>query len=304
MMRKIVLILIVLLTCFSATGIGRAPDDETLSQINKLMSDRKFREAIPLLEQIIAKEPSNSDANFKRRLCYYFSPDQKNLALGHFRNAMGNIDQKYSFRDTKTNNAPVDIYFFLGEAFLNNHMPDSAFFYYIKYKNRVKQDSPFDLDMRVNWCANAMKEMSTPLNVSIENLGNNINTIYFEKHPVVTLDNSVIFFSSTRPIGTGAEQNEDIYYAIKMPSGSWSKHVYFQFNTPKNEFPACLSVDGKMLIICREVKDNFDLFSSIFENGQWTKPVLLNGSVNSSANETGASLSKDGNMLYFSSDRN
>jgi OOP family OmpA-OmpF porin len=302
-MRKIALILIVLLTGFSVTIIGRAPDDETLSQINKLMSDRKFREAIPLLEQIIAKEPSNSDANFKLGLCYYFSPDQRNLALGYFRNAMGNINQKYAFKNPKTSSAPVDIYFFLGEAFLNNYMPDSALYYYIKYKNRVKQESPFDLDMRINWCVNAMKEMSTPLNVSVENLGNNINTKYFEKHPVITLDNSVIFFSSTRPVNKEGDQSEDIYYAIRSTSGNWTRPVYFQYNTTKNEYPACLSVDGKMLILCREEKDNYDLFYSVFENGQWTKPVPLGGSVNSSANETGASLSKDGNLLYFSSDR-
>jgi outer membrane protein OmpA-like peptidoglycan-associated protein/tetratricopeptide (TPR) repeat protein len=308
MMRKIVLILIVLLTGFSATGIGKTPGDETLSQINKLMSERKFKQAIPLLEQIIAKEPTNSDVNFKLGLCYYFSPDQKNLALEYFRNAMGNINAKYAFNNSKTSNAPVDIYFFLGEAFLNNYMPDSALYYYIKYKNRVKQDSPFDLDMRINWCANSMKEMSTPLNVNIENLGNNINTKYFEKHPVVTLDNSVIFFSSTRPVnGSDANNdnsNEDIYYSIKMPSGNWSKPLYFQFNTPENEFPACLSLDGKMLIFSKEEKDNYDLFYSVFENSQWTKPLPLSGSVNSSANENGASLSKDGNLLYFSSDRN
>ena len=172
------------------------------------MSDRKFKEAIPLLQQIIAKEPSNSDANFKLGLCYYFSPDQKNLALDYFRKAMGNINLKYTFNNLKTSTAPVDIYFFLGEAFLNNYMPDSALYYYIKYKNKVKQESPFNLDARINWCVNALKEMSSPLNVNIDNLGNNINSKYFEKHPVVTIDNSVIFFSSTRPLTSSGEKEQ------------------------------------------------------------------------------------------------
>jgi outer membrane protein OmpA-like peptidoglycan-associated protein len=299
---RIVLVFVMLLvTCFSEAG--KAPGDATLAQINKLMSEKKFAEAIPLLEQVLAKEPANADASFKLGLCYYFSPDQRNLALGHFRNAMGNINAKYEFNNLKTSNAPVDIYFFLGEAFLNNHMPDSALFYYIKYRNRVKEMSPFDLDMRMNWCANAMKEMSTPLNVSIENLGNNVNTKYYEKHPVVTLDNSVLFFSSNRPADNEKEQNEDIYYAIKTAGGSWTRPVYFQHNTAKNEYPVCLSVDGKMLILSREEKDNYDLYYSLFENGQWTKPVTMGSPVNSSSGETGASLSKDGNALYFSSDR-
>lgn len=309
MIRKIVLISIISLTCFSAISVGLAPGNENISQINKLMSDRRFREAIPLLKEIIAKDPANSDANFKLGLCYYFSPDQKNLSLDHFKSAMENVNLKYSFNSLKTTTAPVDIYFFLGEAFLNNHMPDSAMYYYIKYKNKVKQESPFDLDARMNWCVNAVREMSSPLNVNIENLGNNINSVNYERNPIVTIDNSVIFFSSTRPQpgSDGTEQagklNEDIYYAIKMPSGNWSKPVYFQYNTSKNEFPACLSIDGKMLIISREEKDNYDLLFSLFEDGKWSEPVPLPGSVNSSENEKEASLSKDGNLLLLSSDR-
>lgn len=313
MIRKIILILIVLLTGFITIAVGNTPDEDTISQINKLMSNRQFREAIPLLEQIIGKDPNNSDANFKLGLCYYFSPDQRNLALDYFRKAMENINPKYSFNNIKTSTAPVEIYFFLGETFLNNYMPDSALYYYVKYKNKVKQESPFNLDTRLNWCANAIKEMSFPLNVNIDNLGNNINSRYFEKHPVITIDNAVLFFSSTRPVNnsdenkqntiTVGEQNEDIYYAIKMPSGNWSKPLYFQYNTLKNEYPACLSVDGKMLIFSKEERGNYDLFYSVFENGKWNEPVSIGTPVNTSADETEASLSKDGNLLYFSSNR-
>jgi outer membrane protein OmpA-like peptidoglycan-associated protein/tetratricopeptide (TPR) repeat protein len=312
-MRKILFISVIFFIGLSSVSIGMITGDDTLSQINKFMSDRKFSEAVPLLKEIIEKDPSNSDANFKLGLCYYFSADKRNLSLEYFRRAMANINQKYKFNDPKTNTAPIDIYFFLGEAYLNNFLPDSALYCYIKYKNTIKQESPFNLDSRINWCVNALKEMSSPLNVNIENLGNNINTKYFEKHPVVTLDNSVIFFSSTRPVmnSNGNVQtdtltegnNEDIYYAIKMPSGKWSKSVYFEYNTLKNEFPACLSVDGRMLILSREERGNYDLFYSIFENGKWTEPVFMGNSINSSADEKEASLSEDGNNLYFTSNR-
>lgn len=300
---KILFIMIIAVASLFRVSAAMTPDDATLSQINKLMTDRKFSEAIPLLEKVIKENPSNSDANFKLGLCYYFSPDQRNLSLGYFRKAIGNINTKYAFGNTQSSNAPVDLYFFLGEAFLNNHMPDSALFYYIRYKNRVKENSPFDLDMRMNWCANAMKEMSTPLNVSIENLGNTINTVNYERHPVVTLDNSVLFFSSNRPIGNGGGKTEDIYFSIRIASGSWTRPVYFEHNTSGDEYPVCVSVDGRMLILSREEKNNYDLYFSTFENGQWTKPVSLGSPVNSSYNETGASLSKDGNTLYFASDR-
>jgi len=309
-MRKKLLILLILISVFIPVAAGMS---DTLSQVNRFMTDRRFAEAIPMLKQIVSTDPSNSDANFKLGLCYYFSPDQRNLSLDYFRKAKENINLKYAFNSVNSNTAPVDIYFFLGEAFLNNFMPDSALYYYVKYKNRIKLESPFNLDARMNWCVNALKELSSPLNVNIENLGNNINSVYFEKHPVVTIDNSVIFFSSTRPLtnpdGTvqtrqaEAQTNEDIYYSIKMPSGKWSKLIYFQHNTLKDEFPASLSIDGKMLILSRKMSDNYDLYYSLFEDGKWNDPVPMGGSINSSADETEASLSKDGNTLYFSSNR-
>jgi len=98
-----------LFTCYSTRIFGRTTGEDTFSQINRLMSDRKFNEAIPLLKEIIVKEPSNSDANFKLGLCYYFSPDQKNLSLEYFRKAIGNINLRYTFNNLKTNTAPVDI---------------------------------------------------------------------------------------------------------------------------------------------------------------------------------------------------
>jgi outer membrane protein OmpA-like peptidoglycan-associated protein/tetratricopeptide (TPR) repeat protein len=312
MMKKTLIILLILVSGFISAASGNTSSD-TLSQVNRFMTDKQFAEAIPLLKQIVSKDPSNSDANFKLGLCYYFSPDQRNLSLDCFRKAKTNINKKYTFNNSGSVSAPVDLYFFLGEAFLNNFMPDSALYYYIQYKNRVKTDSPFNLDARLNWCVNALKELGSPLNVNIENLGNNINSVYFEKHPVVTIDNSVIFFSSTRPLtnpdGTvqttqvKTETNEDIYYSIKMPSGKWSKLVYFQYNTSKDEFPVCVSIDGKMLILAKKESDNYDLWYSMFADGKWNEPVSMGSSINSSADETEASLSKDGNTIYFASNR-
>jgi outer membrane protein OmpA-like peptidoglycan-associated protein/tetratricopeptide (TPR) repeat protein len=312
MMKKTMIILLILVSGFVSIASGMTSSD-TLSMVNRYMTDRRFVEAIPMLKQIVASDPSNSDANFKLGLCYYFSPDQRNLSLDYFRKAKENINLKYAFNSLNSNTAPVDIYFFLGEAFLNNFMPDSAMYYYIQYKNRVKLESPFNLDARLNWCVNALKELGSPLNVNIENLGNNINSVFFEKHPVVTIDNSVIFFSSTRPLSnpdgtlqtrqTETQTNEDIYYSIKLPSGKWSKPVYFQHNTLKDEFPACLSIDGKMLILSRKESDNYDLYYSLFEDGKWNEPLSMGSAINSSADETEASLTKDGNTLYFSSNR-
>jgi outer membrane protein OmpA-like peptidoglycan-associated protein len=302
---RLIFLHVILLFIFMA----KAADNLNFDQINNLLAQQKFTDAIPLLQEVLEQAPNNPDANFKTGLCYYFSPDKRNSALPFFQKAANKIGSKYNFAKQQNGIVPVDILFFIGDVFLHNQQPDSAIYYFVKYQRIVKDETAFDVQGRINFCVNAIREMGTPLNVNIENLGNSINSPGFENNPVVTIDNSVIFFSSNRPAANATSSassgasNYDIYYSLKSPSGKWGKAVYFKYNTDADESPACLSVDGKMLIFSRKVKDNFDLFYSTFENENWTDPKSLGNSINSSADEKEASLSKDGNLLYFSSNR-
>ena len=49
MIRNTIAGLIVLVTILSSGAYGSAPDDVTFTRVNKLITDRKFIEAIPLL---------------------------------------------------------------------------------------------------------------------------------------------------------------------------------------------------------------------------------------------------------------
>ncbi len=58
-----------------------------------------------------------------------------------------------------------------------------------------------------------------------------------------------------------------------------------------------------MLLTAYDAYLSGEIFSSEFKNGQWSEMLKLNSNINTRFNETHASLSPDGNTLYFTSDR-
>jgi len=75
-------------------------------------------------------------------------------------------------------------------------------------------------------------------------------------------------------------------------------------NLAGGRMEAAFSADGTMMILVRRDKEqaNADLYQSNWDGRVWSRPLPIQ-SVNTSANETSPWLSKDGNYLFFASDR-
>jgi len=75
-------------------------------------------------------------------------------------------------------------------------------------------------------------------------------------------------------------------------------------NEPTGRLEATFSADETKMILVRwdEKRANADLYQSNWDGRLWSRPQPIE-SINSKANERGPALSKDGNYLYFASDR-
>jgi outer membrane protein OmpA-like peptidoglycan-associated protein len=67
--------------------------------------------------------------------------------------------------------------------------------------------------------------------------------------------------------------------------------------------PVSLSYDGKELYLMHQFYSHSDIFVSRYENGRWTEAEALGHQVNGRTSETHASISRDGQTLYFVSDK-
>lgn len=277
---------------------------------NKLLSKGQFSAAMAVWQQVLAAEPDNANANFKMGMCYYNSLDESPKALPYLKKASKKITDKYDFFNVTEKNAPYDVLYFLGETYLALNQPDSALWMFFQYEDKFNGNPPISIDRQIRNCINAKNAVKSPRDVTMKNPGKNINSSYAETNPVLTIDNSVMFFASRRAVKDAGKQisnitgkfDADIYYSRKDASGKWEAPVAFKWNTDKDEMPLYISADGLTLYFSKEIKGQSDIYVSSYVDKVWGSPKAVS-EINSGANETGVSVSADGKYLYFCSDR-
>tara|TARA_R110001592_G_scaffold173524_1_gene412154 strand:- start:3936 stop:5477 length:1542 start_codon:yes stop_codon:yes gene_type:complete len=159
------------------------------------------------------------------------------------------------------------------------------------------------------YAENAIK---SPRNVSIINIGSNVNTEYDEYVPLISADEEIMIFTSRRPESTGklldpnGRYFEDIY-SSKRIGKEWQKPIQLgsTINTNTNDASAGLSADGQLLFIFRTNDDliSGDLYESRMGLDEWEKPKKLPSNINSTNIESSASIIPNERTMYFSSDR-
>ncbi len=205
-------------------------------------------------------------------------------------------------------------YYYLGRIYHLNYEFDSAITFFEDYRKSLSPDELNTMSKKIKKCikeCEIAKEMvANPVAGFLDILDTNINTPYLEYAPIVSTNDSLLFFTSRRPgnIGSGRDHNgdyfEDIYFSVKDSNGNWSmaKNLGKPVNSSAHDAAAGLSADASMLVVYRS-NGNGDLYISKREGDNWLKPKKLNKFINTPAHEASASFSYDNMNLYFSSDR-
>ena len=143
---------------------------------------------------------------------------------------------------------------------------------------------------------------ANPVPFKPENLGSTINTSNHEYLPAFTADGETLIFTRKE------RGNEDFYFCEKDEEGNWkTPKPITAINTEDNEGAQTVTADGKLLVFtgCNR-KGNIggcDLYFSTLENGIYTSPKLLPEGINTRYWESQASLTPNGDALYFASTR-
>ncbi len=141
-----------------------------------------------------------------------------------------------------------------------------------------------------------------------ENLGPVVNTASSDVGAFITVDGLELYFQSTRPGGYG---NADIYVTKRAtPTSPWSPATNLgpRVNGSFADVWPMVSPDGLELYVSSNRPGGLggpDIFVSKRATTQdpWGDPVNLGPAVNSPSGELFSSLSPDGLLLFFSSDR-
>jgi outer membrane protein OmpA-like peptidoglycan-associated protein/tetratricopeptide (TPR) repeat protein len=139
-----------------------------------------------------------------------------------------------------------------------------------------------------------------------ENMGDSINTEYWEAAPSLSPDKKDLYFSSSRPGGYGGS---DIYVSHRLLNGHWSaaENLGPTINTLGEESTPFIHADNQTLYFNSTGHPGYgdnDLFvSRKGPNGTWSKPENLGYPINTIENDGALVVAADGKTAYYTSER-
>ena len=293
---------------------------EKFEAANSLMEDNLYEFAKDIWLDLLIENVSNANINYKVGFCLLKSANDKKEAFKYLNIAKSDISNKYSPIDHTVTSSPVEVYYYLGKSFHLNYQPDSAISYFNKFieqsgkKHFLREMVYHDIKQ----CEVAKKQLAKPKNYKLENMGEVINSSYSDFSPVITADESAIFFTSRRlRTDTNQVSNrgiyspqdgkhfEDVYVSYKnFKTNQWDTPELADFNRPNsNQATVSVSADGQFLYFYKDDNQgNGDIYISERDDINYGSPKKL-AAVNSDAWETHVTTSIDGNAMYFVSDR-
>ena len=313
-MQKYALIFFsVLILSFSANGQSRADYRREFTEGSFLILENNYSQALKSFLEAYEIDSINANINYKIGFCYMKTVADKLKALPYLEKAVAKTSKKYLDMEPSEKSAPVNAYYFYGQALHVNYKFDEAIANYEKFKsflNPKQVDLLKDVDRQIEISNNAKLLVSAPINVIIKNLGDSINSSYPDYSPLVSADEKILIFTSRRPGSTGGDKTdngsfyEDIYISHKMNDSTWSSPVSISpnINTITNDASIGLSADAQTLLIYKD-SNGGDIYSSTLKGAEWTVPEPMPSGINSPSWETSACISPDGTVLYFVSDR-
>lgn len=148
----------------------------------------------------------------------------------------------------------------------------------------------------------AFKAMANPVPYAPKKLSEAVNTFYNEYTPLPTIDGGALIF--TRRLDSG----EDFFVSEIDSIGNFTEsYDITSLNTDFDEGAHTLSADGNTMIFTacgrRDSHGGCDLYYAELVDGAWDEPRNLGPVINTPAWESQPTLSADGQLLYFASNR-
>lgn len=269
-----------------------------------------FNMAIVFYKQLIAMDPKNPDYYNRLGFCYLNTADKRDSAIVPLKKSLELYEKLSRRKKRKVQTSEMEINFYLARAYRVNFYFDSALVVFNNLKNETKNRRILRLiDNEILLCNDGKKLTDDPVNIVIKNLGENINTEFTEHTPVFSPDETELIFTSRKkrlpssPAFYDGEYDENVYISHKDSLGNWLPAKSIDaINTNEHEATISMSYNHSMLFIYKE-EDDGSIYYSKFKNNNWQTPVSLGPIINTKYRETHASISYDGTVLYFTSDR-
>ncbi len=289
----IITFLVSFYTSYAQTGNSKAAND--------FFANENFSAAQKEYDKLLETEPENEKYLYRLSVCYLNINADKTKAI------------PYLEKLVKNEKADPNSWYLLGRAYHYAHRFDEAIKMFETFKQKSKGTSYNikDVEKQIEYCYNAKELVKYPLDITFENMGENINSKYPDYFPFVPADQSYLAFTSRRDDGSGKEKNGQYkaeVYISREKNGTFSRAKSIGAPISKldgNEEIIGMSADGRiMLFLFENEEDGFgDIFIGQYDGKAVSKLTKMGKEVNSKYTEIAASMNATGDAIYFASDR-
>lgn len=265
------------------------------------LKNRKFDEGLEFLQKAVEADDKFAEAHYQLATSYQMFQRHDKMLL-HYRKTVEAAPDNRRFAGAYyflTRNAMKEGDYAkvkeLGNIFLKMGYSNKGFVNNVK---KAVADAEY-----------ASEKMKNPLDFKPVALESPINKFALQYSPVLTADQSTIFFTIRTAV---SRQGQEDIYISNWDGIKWSEPtpISQNINSPGNEGTCSISADGKTLVftsceqrIGTKYYGKCDLYVSYKIGEDWTTAKNLGKNVNSPHWDTQPALSSDGKTLYFISSR-
>ncbi|MDX2191255.1 MAG: hypothetical protein SFY32_15490 [Bacteroidota bacterium] len=272
----------------------------TLKVADNLFKNASYSDAIFYYDQLYKYRNSDAQIAYKLGVCIVEAGKFKLESIPYLKQAIGEGIHSANY--------------YLGKAYHIMGNFEMAKYCYDIYKTNSDKNEQKRVGLTKAYalCDTAEYMIKHPKQIEIRNIGSEINTEFSEYGPVFTGNMSELYFTSRREGSKGNQVEadgqfyEDIWMSRKSDN-QWlpAENGGSLLNSNEHDAIVTITPDGNEALIYRsDPYSGEDNFYSVKRSGkEWSIPLKLSINVNSPSQELSATLSNDGQILIFSSNR-
>lgn len=260
-----------------------------------------YEEAFNRYKNLLTLDPGNCNILFHCGACCLNIPGNEDQAITYLKEAAEGVTLSYKEKSHKEPGAPVLTYFMLGQAYHLNYQFSEALTEYTEYLEMGTNQDQLQLEyarMQIEACKRAADiERTNPafeFQGVLEHFEDDLPSC---SNPVISGDGNILIFLVDYP------SDKKIMMTTRTDS-LWSRPrvINSEIGMVGETYPVSLSYDGKDLYMVHKFYSHSDIFVSHLNGKRWTEAEALGYNINGRTSEDHASISKDGQSLYFTTD--
>jgi len=301
-MKLLITTLLSIVSIVALAQDAAVPPSGNTTLAKQYMDYGLYGQALEEYKIALKKDPDDLKINQLIAECYLNTTEDRTKAIPHLEKVV------------KGGKYDAVVLFDLGRAYFINEELDKALEYFNRYKKEGKLKSTEEVDHEIECVQTAKELIKIPVPVTFTNLGKDVNTEYFDGHPFVNENESVIYFTTKRKGTTGNTAGEegfvsDVYQIDLKSNDKWSKgkSVGPSVNTFSMEEITSMSSNGSYLVFTMIDDIGMQRIKYCEKLGKakaFGKSIDFGELINDGkSTQTAGCISNDGQTCIFASDR-